>query len=369
MKRLNYNTAKVFMLSLLFIIAASSCNKNSIIVAPIAASSLTGTIDGKTLSADPSRLSSTFFSSTGDNVNAIQTTAITDADGSAITFYIPDISITDNTITPKLGTSSNPGNPDLKIEAAGATSTTVQVYVSYKTGGNTYYAISGTVTVTTDNTKVTVKWNLTFKDGTGRTFTSTGSYIVYNYKTVTKPKTEITDPTPVAARPTIGNITSTSGAAGDSVTIAGTNFSTVLTENVVKFNGVAATVKSATATKLVVVVPSTGTTGAISVKVKNSETTTGPTFTYVLPPIITGITPLSSKAGETMTIVGNYFSTILTDDVVTINGLAATVKTSSVDRMTLEIPQGVTSGLIVLKVRGKIATANSGVITTFTVIK
>ncbi|GAB3913045.1 IPT/TIG domain-containing protein [Mucilaginibacter boryungensis] len=367
MTSLNSKTLKVFGLLLLFLTAASSCKNNDVINPVTPTSTLTGTIDGKTLDISQAAISSTFFSTAGDNVSALQTTAVADAGASSLTFYIPDISVADNTITPKLGTSSNPGNANLKVQGAGATTTVTQVYVSYKTGGNTYYAISGTVTVTTDNTKVTVKWNLTFTDATGRTFTSTGSFIIYNYKAVTKPKTEITDPTPVAARPTIDNIASNFGAAGDSVVIAGTNFSTTLTDNIVKFNGVAATVKSATATKLVVTVPSTGSTGAVSVKVKNSETTTGPIFTYVASPIISGVTPLSGKAGAVMTIIGNNFSTVLTDDVVTINGTAAVVLTSSVDRMTVTVPQGVTTGQVVVKIRGKVATVTPGISTLFTV--
>jgi len=369
MTRLNYKTAKVFGLMLLFTTVIGSCTKDSSLITPSAGvSSLTGTIDGKTLSIDQTALSSTLFSTAGDNVSAMQTSAVTDATGSALTFFIPDISVTDNTITPKLGTSANPGNATLKIETTTATSTTTQIYVSYKTGGNTYYAISGTVTVTTDGAKITVKWNLSFTDATGRIFTSTGSYVIYNYKAVVKPKTEITDPTPVAAKPTIDNIAPTIGAAGDTIVIAGTNYSTALADDVVKFNGVAATVKSATATKLVVYAPSTGTTGAVTVKVKNSETTTGPVFTYAAPPVVSGITPLSGKAGATMTIVGNYFSTTLADDAVTINGVAATVVSSSVDRMTVTVPQGVTTGQIVVKVRGKIAAPTSATIgTLFTV--
>jgi hypothetical protein len=365
MNRLNYKTAKVFALLLLFIMTVTSC-KNNDVITPADESSLTGTIDGKTLSIAPSAISSTLFSTTGDNVSAMQTTAITDASGSAMTFYIPDISVSANTITPKLGTAANPGNPNLKVEATGTTTNTVQVYVSYKTGGVTYYAISGSVTVTTDNTKVTVKWTLTFTDATGRAFTSTGSYVIVNYKAVTKPKTEISDPTPVAARPTIDNIAATTGAAGDSVTIIGTNFSTAPADNIVKFNGVAATIRSASATKLVVTVP-TGTTGTVSVKVKNSETTAGPIFTYVAAPIVSAITPLSGKAGAVMTITGNNFSNILTEDAVTINGVTATVLTSSVDRMTVTVPQGVSTGQVVVKVRGKVATPNAGISTLFTV--
>jgi len=353
-------------------VVVSACNKSSVITPGADASTVTGTIDGKTISVTGANISTTFYSSAGDNVNALQATANTDANGNGLTFYIPDISVTDNAISPKLGTSSNPGNATLAIQATGATSTTTQVYVRYKTDAGTFYAISGTVTVTTDNTKITVKWSLTFTDATGRVFTSTGSFVLYNYKTVTQPKTTIVDPTPVALKPTIGSIAATSGAAGDSVVIAGTNFSTALTENLVKFNGVTAVVKSATATKLVVMVPSGGSTGAITVRVKNSETATGPVFTYVTPlaaPTITGVTPLSGSAGDVMTIIGSNFSTTLTDDVVTIGNTTAkiTILTASVDRITLTIPQGVVSGQVGVKVAGKAATVGANVSTLFTV--
>ena len=213
-----------------------------------------------------------------------------------------------------------------------------------------------------------MKWDISFKDATGRVFTSTGNFTVYFYKAVTKPKTEVKDPTPVSAKPTIDNIALTAGATGDEVAIAGTNFSTVLTENAVKFNGVAATVKTATATKLTVTVP-TSTTGAVTVKVNNSETVTGPIFTYVLPPTVTGVTPLSGKAGDVVTIAGTNFSTVLTENVVSFNGTAATVTDATTTQLKVTVPAGVTSGLVTLKVRGKDAAVTGGAtVNTFTVV-
>jgi YD repeat-containing protein len=59
---------------------------------------------------------------------------------------------------------------------------------------------------------------------------------------------------------------SPNGAAiGKSVSIFGTGFSATASENTVRFNGTAAAVTSATATKLVVTVPSGATSGSISV--------------------------------------------------------------------------------------------------------
>jgi hypothetical protein len=85
--------------------------------------------------------------------------------------------------------------------------------------------------------------------------------------------------------PTVREITGISpetGTTGTVVTITGKGFSTTPEENVVKFNGVEATVSTATATELVVKVPAGATTGVVTVTI-DSEVLTGPTFTYTEP--------------------------------------------------------------------------------------
>jgi N-acetylneuraminic acid mutarotase len=68
-------------------------------------------------------------------------------------------------------------------------------------------------------------------------------------------------------KPVITAFAPSTGAAGTSVTITGSKFSSTVNQNEVKFNGITATVSSATTTQLVVTVPATATTGTISVKV------------------------------------------------------------------------------------------------------
>ncbi|HEY9049182.1 MAG TPA: IPT/TIG domain-containing protein [Ohtaekwangia sp.] len=70
-----------------------------------------------------------------------------------------------------------------------------------------------------------------------------------------------------------------SGAVGSSIVITGTNFSTTASENTVTINGVTATVTSATATQLVVTVPSGATSGTISVTVNGVTVTSSSSFT------------------------------------------------------------------------------------------
>jgi len=83
--------------------------------------------------------------------------------------------------------------------------------------------------------------------------------------------------------PTITTISPVSGSAGVTVTINGTHFKTTATDNMVKFNGTAATVQTATATVLTVLAPASGTTGAVTVTTSDG-TATGPVFTYVQAP-------------------------------------------------------------------------------------
>jgi hypothetical protein len=372
MKQLNQTLAKVFGFLLLLTVITSSCKKAQVdpTTPTSTISTLSGTIDGRDLSLTDANLATTYYNTDGDNVNSVMTTAVLDTSGSTMTFFIPDISAGTITIAPKLGTSFNPGVLSARtgFSFSTTTTTTVQAYIVYKINGNTYYAVSGTITTTYDNTKITVTWDLVFKDADGRTFTSKGSYTIYNYKKVVQPKTGLHDPTPVSTKPTINNIAPTSGSPGDSVVIAGTNFSTNLTENVVMFNGVTAVVKSATATKLVVLVPSAGTTGYITVKVKTSEPATGPKFTYLGKPTITGITPASGKAGDAVAITGTNFATAAADNIVMFNGVVAKVTESTGTILRVTAPAGVTTGVVTVTVRGKAAVAGPNVNTTFTVL-
>ncbi|MGZ3750300.1 MAG: IPT/TIG domain-containing protein, partial [Mucilaginibacter sp.] len=88
-------------------------------------------------------------------------------------------------------------------------------------------------------------------------------------------------PTPKLSAPSITSISPNSGAAGTAVTITGVNFDPSISGNTVQFNGVAATVTSATTTKLIVTAPATGSTGAVTVTT-SAGNATGPVYTYVV---------------------------------------------------------------------------------------
>lgn len=81
--------------------------------------------------------------------------------------------------------------------------------------------------------------------------------------------------------PAVTSFSPTSGLIGTTVTINGSNFNNVLSNNTVTFNGVAATVTTATANVLTVIVPSGATTGAIRVSVEGSTAISSSVFTVL----------------------------------------------------------------------------------------
>jgi hypothetical protein len=84
----------------------------------------------------------------------------------------------------------------------------------------------------------------------------------------------------VKPTPSITNISPLSGATCSTVTITGTNFSSVAEDNTVKFNGVVASVTSASATQLVVAVPN-ATTGKITITTNGYTAESEQTFTVL----------------------------------------------------------------------------------------
>jgi hypothetical protein len=105
--------------------------------------------------------------------------------------------------------------------------------------------------------------------------------------------------------PTITSFTPTTGGAGTSVTITGTNF---IGTSSVKFGGTeVATYVINSATQLSVTVGS-GSTGTITVTTAGGTGTSTGTFTFIPAPAITSFTPTTGGAGTSVTITGTNFT-------------------------------------------------------------
>ncbi|MCR9264069.1 MAG: IPT/TIG domain-containing protein [Flavobacteriaceae bacterium] len=173
---------------------------------------------------------------------------------------------------------------------------------------------------------------------------------------------------PTTNPPTIASFSPTEGTPGATVEIIGTNFSATASENTVKFNGTSATVSSATATKLTVSVPNGATSGKIAVTVDGETAQSSGTFTVTEPsanaPTIASFSPTEGTPGTTVEILGTNFSTVKTENTVEFNGTEATVSIASATLLTVEVPNGATSGKITVTVDGQTAQSS----TDFTVL-
>ncbi len=139
----------------------------------------------------------------------------------------------------------------------------------------------------------------------------------------------------------ITTVSPTSGYAGDAVVIRGTCFSTTPSENKVEINGRRAEVTRATATKLELRMPENdeGTfTFTVSV---GKESVSGLMFTYLHVPTLAlfSVAPESGMPGEEVTIAGECFSPVASENKVEIGGVEAEVVSATDAAMRVKLPE------------------------------
>ena len=83
----------------------------------------------------------------------------------------------------------------------------------------------------------------------------------------------------------VSSMSLTEGPVSTTITLTGTNFSTIASKNTVKFNGVQATVISSSLSTITTTVPAGATTGSITVTVDNVTGTSTSNFTVTVPAI------------------------------------------------------------------------------------
>jgi hypothetical protein len=169
--------------------------------------------------------------------------------------------------------------------------------------------------------------------------------------------TSLSIPTLALAAPSITSLSPTSGGAGASVTITGTNFGSSKSGSTVTFNGTAVTsITSWNSTTIKAIVPTGATTGNVVVTVGGTASN-GKAFT-VTAPSITSLSPTSGGAGASVTISGTGFGSSQSASRVTFNGTTATTITSwSATTIKAIVPTGATTGNVVVTVAG---TASNG---------
>lgn len=132
------------------------------------------------------------------------------------------------------------------------------------------------------------------------------------------------------------------GYRGSEVIVDGSNFDTIASANTVTLNGVSATVKSATATKLTLEVPATATSGKIEVTAGGTTDISPNDFTVRIPEI-TGFNPTQGKVGDTVNI---STTDVISKPDVKFNGVSASYVKHDADTVWAKVPTGATTGKV-----------------------
>src|SRR5215213_8973051 len=164
-----------------------------------------------------------------------------------------------------------------------------------------------------------------------------------------------------ASQVSIIEFTPNNGPIGTEVTIFGTAFSSTPAQNTITFNGVAATVTSASATQIVTNVPVGATTGPISVTSPSGTATTSTSFVVGTPgaPTVTGFNPTIGTPGTSVTITGTNFEANLFNNRVEFNLTLAGVTSATTTNIVTSVPSSASSGRITVRTPGGTGVSSS----------
>ncbi len=157
--------------------------------------------------------------------------------------------------------------------------------------------------------------------------------------------------------PVITSFEPLKGAADQEITITGTNFNNLAENNNVTFNGVLATVVSASATSLTVVVPPEANSGKIAVEVEQLLAVSETDFITI--PSIISFSPETGAVDEEVTISGANFSPVPEENIVNFNGTLAVVTASTETSIITSIPDDAETGPVTVEVNGEVATSTT----------
>ena len=162
-------------------------------------------------------------------------------------------------------------------------------------------------------------------------------------------------------------VTPGSSLVNKPVEIRGFGYTTPASSNTVSFNGTNATVVSGTTSSLLVTVPTGATTGPVIVTNTNGTATSPQAFKVLVPPIITGVTPLKVPQGlSTRVLIQGFNLGTATAVQFTHAGLSATILSGATDTvlpMNLAVGTTVPVGLYTFAVTTPGGTAQSGTVT------
>jgi RHS repeat-associated protein len=146
--------------------------------------------------------------------------------------------------------------------------------------------------------------------------------------------------------PRLDSISNWWGSTGSTLTVTGAGFGSSQGTGAVKFAGTDGVVSSWSDTAITVAVPAGAAAGYIGVW-QNAACSNGIYFLPMSAPAITDIDPMYAPVGGVITITGSNFGASQgRGDQVTVSGLAAPVTSWSDTTITVQVPNGATSGYV-----------------------
>ena len=154
------------------------------------------------------------------------------------------------------------------------------------------------------------------------------------------------------ATPTITSLSPTSGAAGLQVTINGTGFGATRGTSTVTFNGtLTGTPATWSSTQIKVNVPAGATAGNVVVHAAGVHSNGSP-FTVLGTLAITSLSAPSGVVDDVITVTGTNFGATQGTSTIKFNGTTAAPTSWSNTSIVTPVPEGATSGNIVVAVNG-----------------
>ncbi len=287
------------------------------------------------------------LSSNNTTVAQVPSTVTVPAGALGADFPVLSVDQGQATITATLGSGS--ANSQVTVTAAELVTITLSPDAPTIFVGETL-AFTATGTYTDGSTQnITANVNWSSSNPSVATIDSNGlaSAVASGTTTITATSGSISGSTVLTVNvpppPTISDFTPTVGPVGTGVTITGTNFGSTST---VFFNGVQATISSATSTTINTSVPAGATTGPITVTTAGGSATSSTNFTVTIPPIISNFSPTSGPVGTAVTINGQHFDPVAANNQVKFNGTSAIITSATTTTIQTTVPLGATTGPI-----------------------
>src|SRR5438132_1138790 len=286
------------------------------------------------------------------------TASVTSWSATSIGVTVPSAATTGNVVVTVSNVASNGKSFTVTPALTSLSITTGAVGAAVTITGTTFGSTQGTSTAKFNGTTATVtSWGASSIAVTVPSGATTGNVVV----TVSSQPSNGVNFTVVPA-PSITSVSITTGAVGAAVTITGSNFGSTQGTSTVKFHGTTASPTSWSATSIAVSVPSGATTGTVVVHASGVDSN-GVNFTVVPAPNITSLSVITGAVGTAVTVTGSNFGSSQGTGTATFNGTTAGVTTWGASSIAVTVPNGATTGNVVVNTSGVASNGKSFTVT------